>query len=1384
MPLFLRDADGGRNRHPKATSRRVSVVRSAWLSATIWSVMPAAVVALSSALASAEGKGPVRIVPVEELRSTIASLRGFEPVAPELSEYIVDKLAAQQLGKALFWDIQVGSDGNACASCHFHAGADIRVRNQVNPGLKGGDARFDQRPRGRGVSGPNKQLSATDFPFHRLDNPKDRESRIVFDTNDVFSSQGTFGGNFVTNGSTANQSTSSVAFGYDAPRVPPARGDLGPLNETCRLPYDEAANPFHADNLIHRKVEPRQTPTTINAVFNVRQFWDGRANNQFNGVDPFGPRTFQLPTLPGAPGNPNARKAGTLVRDAATSVGLRLEQRLIDNASLASQAVGPPLSDFEMSCGGKTFADLGRKLIPLRALARQTVHGEDSLLARSNGMISRGKGLTRSYRDLIEKAFNPKFWSREGTFDISSSGTVSFDPRGFTQMELNFSLFWGLAIQQYESLLISDDSPFDRAMNGDVTAMSDQARAGQLLFLDKAECSGCHFGPLLSGATIVKSDVDFPKVIEHMPMSHGHTALYDTGFYNIGVRPTLEDRGVGATDAYGFDLSFTRQYKWQLLGQQDKSVDRFQPSPCKWVVQFWPCTQVPIPLDPPSSQRDAIDGAFKAPILRNVGLNPPYFHNGGQATLKDVVRFYSRGGDRRGPLTADTSGLPTPNPFGQINTSNLSPDIGEAITIVASQNNALGLSDPEIDAVVQFLLSLTDERVACHAGVFDHPELPIPMGQLSITQSGSQKARDIVQVLPAVGSKGLKEIGKPCFPNSGDLFGSVNPLDPRPLQPTLSQILASPVGQVAATALIPNRRPGAAPGRQPPIPTPPVITPSPVAFGNIGVVVPKPAALPAPAFSAPLSQIGGFTTIGFLQAAVVNGSECPDLPSTQWGGTATVNNLSIVIPCNTVLQMPAATFRWADLFDSHGFTSTQSPVAELTLPVSGSTFGGHHFRFPSTEIRIEGNNVGGRYIAGLVYMSQQSINSATGLITGFDYEQGVVLVAGSNGIEARLQINDPIGRFSKGQSPDSRFSVDSENPTIRATTGYPMCVPRKHPSQDDDPLCPQRNRPLAQKGCRTLEDAGIVLPTGLRFAPIPPEAKYCNAFVMKAPPGTPVTTAMPTVWIASSAEPDSRQQAPFAIGDLVTYSGTVLQGDGQGPGGSDTISVHTMTANVGIYTQPGTLPAYLAIGEFRVGTFAPVTTFNGVPQEEQDRIVLEASVTDILSIVDIYLVDIDATTGRETQRWITPGIMTGGIGAVGSNGHNIDGGITTQFFGPQPGRVRLAARRAVPDVLTSPTRYARVAVRSLCDPANVNGSAALVGTAAAPTSAAKSVECLKRAPAANGLYSGQYLAPNYNFIFPENLIPGDSIVPNNFWEMGFLVSGEGPGSGPLRPRPW
>src|SRR2546430_17132534 len=49
---------------------------------------------------------------------------------------------------------------------------------------------------------------------------------------------------------------------------------------------------------------------------------------------------------------------------------------------------------------------------------------------------------------------------------------VAGDTTQFNQMEYNFSMFWGLAIQAYEATLVSDDTPFDRFMAGNRSAMS------------------------------------------------------------------------------------------------------------------------------------------------------------------------------------------------------------------------------------------------------------------------------------------------------------------------------------------------------------------------------------------------------------------------------------------------------------------------------------------------------------------------------------------------------------------------------------------------------------------------------------------------------------------------------------------------------------------------------------------------------------------------------------------------------------------------------------------------------------------------------------------------------------------------------------------------
>src|SRR5438309_575971 len=129
------------------------------------------------------------------------------PVPPVfgMDGILADKTAAIQLGKALFWEMQAGSDDiQACASCHFNAGADSRAINQVNPGQAGGDNNFQLGVLANGSLGPNYHYKAGtadagfggyhdgDFPFRKVADVRDRFS-VISDVNDVSGSQGQFG---------------------------------------------------------------------------------------------------------------------------------------------------------------------------------------------------------------------------------------------------------------------------------------------------------------------------------------------------------------------------------------------------------------------------------------------------------------------------------------------------------------------------------------------------------------------------------------------------------------------------------------------------------------------------------------------------------------------------------------------------------------------------------------------------------------------------------------------------------------------------------------------------------------------------------------------------------------------------------------------------------------------------------------------------------------------------------------------------------------------------------------------------------------------------------------------------------------------------------------
>nr|WP_322644390.1 MULTISPECIES: cytochrome c peroxidase [unclassified Nostoc]MDZ7990484.1 cytochrome c peroxidase [Nostoc sp. DedVER02]MDZ8115824.1 cytochrome c peroxidase [Nostoc sp. DedVER01b] len=608
-----------------------------------------------------------------QVTPSIASLKSISVPEPDnLGDFVKDKVAAIKLGKTLFWDMQVGSDGiTACASCHFHAGADNRSKNQIAPGLLRINSDGTENPDTVfNVGGlPNYQLKPEDFPFH---------------SNDVSSSQGIFNTKFV---------------------------DVRPGNAQDQVTNEPDAV-FNVGGVNVRRVEPRNTPSVIDAAFNFRNFWDGRAQNIFNGVNPFGLR------------DPNAA-----IAKAANPSQLEFVKISLKNSSLASQAVGPPLSSFESSADGRTFQEIGdkfgridkrsvsaskgkklprklaKKLLPLRPLGKQVVHPQDSVLGADSRSPKPGLK-DKTYEQLIQDAFKSEWWKSNRLIQVDAEGRRTFikkpdrslNTNEYTLMEYNFSLFFGLAVQLYESTLIANDTPFDQFLEGKAPLTLEQQK-GKQVFEGKGLCIGCHAGSELTAASV--SSVAKDGRLKRAPF--GARSAEDNGFFNIGVTPVTDDPSLGSNDAFGNPLSEVRLAqlgKFQLLLGEN------------------PPTLTP-PLD--SSETIFPAGAFKAPGLRNVELTAPYFHNGGYATLEQVVDFYNRGGD---------FGLLPP----------------------------LGLVEEEKQQLVAFLKSLTDDRVRHEKAPFDHPQLFVPNGHpgssTSVINDGSGKATDELLEIPAVGKDG------------------------------------------------------------------------------------------------------------------------------------------------------------------------------------------------------------------------------------------------------------------------------------------------------------------------------------------------------------------------------------------------------------------------------------------------------------------------------------------------------------------------------------------------------------------------------------------------------------------------------------------------------
>ena len=557
----------------------------------------------------AQGGGRNATVPLVSLKTVRV------PEAPNLDDYVKDRGTLIALGKAMFWDVQAGSDGRtACASCHFHAGADHRIQNQL-----AGPASLAK------VIPANLMLTLSDFPFRQLSNPNDNRSSVVREVRQVAGSAGVVHRNFFSMASGLAEEDGT---------------DIG------------GESTFSINGIRTRQVTARNTPTVINAVFNVRNFWDGRAQSLFTGGTPFGDSDPGLNAL--------LWKDGQL-----TKTQVRLE-----NSSLASQAVGPALNSTEMSYEGRNWPAFARKMLGPSPLGRQKVAADDSVL----GSIANpeGNGLTSEfgYPTLIRNAFQPEYWAAP-----TADGEAP-------QMELNFPLFWGLAIQAYEATLVSDDSPLDRFLEGNRQALNNTEQQGMQEFTGGgSQCTQCHQGAEFTAASFTNTQ----------RRNANTNDPDDMGFFRTGVSQIAEDIGLGGKD--GFDRPLFS-----------------------------------------GGRAGSTNGRFKSPGLRNVELTGPYFHDGGQATLEQVMDFYGRNGD----FTAG---------------GNLGPGIGQ-----------IRLTAQEKVQLVAFMKALTDERVRFEKAPFDHPALCIPVGHAETAPGVLQldntdprfalSALDKWALIPAVGKSG------------------------------------------------------------------------------------------------------------------------------------------------------------------------------------------------------------------------------------------------------------------------------------------------------------------------------------------------------------------------------------------------------------------------------------------------------------------------------------------------------------------------------------------------------------------------------------------------------------------------------------------------------
>ncbi len=534
---------------------------------------------------------------------------------------------------------------------------------------------------------------------------------------------------------------------------------------------------------------------------------------------------------------------------------------------------------------------------------------------------------------------------------------------------------------------------------------------------------------------------------------------------------------------------------------------------------------------------------------------------------------------------------------------------------------------------------------------------------------------------------------------------------------------------------------------------------------------------PAANAQAPVPPSSQFDITGFLQEATLDPVNITDPLA---GGTLKVNGHFVVVPKNTIVILSANALTWQELF-----TQAPAPYGLTTaagVPETGMALNDTPRPLATYEVEVIGNYINTTtadlYIAGLIYINQEGLNSGSGFINYINYTLAEMRIGGridDPNTGTRVRINDPPradlggkGRYSRGQSPDPRFTVDQDNPTIIATTGYPMGIPDTTTDPNlggaDDPLRPLCNRPKD-----TL--------TG----------HFLTTFTMPAPP---------------SACPDPTKQLPFEVGDFVTFSG-ILVHDGPNPTAMPAtgypnntyLSAYAISDNAAFYTAPGTDPAYVTMEVF-------ILEAGGTPAivgEIGKRTRFEGFSTDVTRNIHLFGIDVDPVTGAMTDRDygsidVDCGLLAGAGGDPTCTQNKISGNAAKgrwRFRPPAniltgpgelaPGTVSKANKLAMLTAFLPPVREVRAAVSTgEAQSCSVNATTGLTTCNTNYTLAAQPI-------VANGIKADQYHAPILEYILPENL-PGAPMIPNNFETFSFLFNGgytssQGTLGGELNPFP-